>query len=146
MACFTTLLGHAEDYSASSVQVVVSSATHVKQCHAPAVMNDAWVIDASCPGWFPPASLPACGTCLPCTCCLHLPHMCVVSIPRPCCDTPPPGTGAVLGAAGVDFDAALFNLLGPDYVARLMHKTGGGGNVNIPITLSYNVKLRDCKP
>ena len=35
--------------------------------------------------------------------------------------------GTVLAGAGVDFDASLFNLLGPDYVARLMHKTGGRG-------------------
>jgi len=35
-----------------------------------------------------------------------------------------PAAGPVLAAAGVDFDAELFNLLGPDYVARLMRKTG----------------------
>jgi hypothetical protein len=33
--------------------------------------------------------------------------------------------GQVLAGAGVDYDASLFNLLGADYVARLMHKTGG---------------------
>lgn len=32
--------------------------------------------------------------------------------------------GQVLAGAGVDYDASLFNLLGADYVARLMHKTG----------------------
>jgi hypothetical protein len=30
----------------------------------------------------------------------------------------------MLGAAGVDFTSALFKLLGPAYVARLMRKTG----------------------
>lgn len=34
--------------------------------------------------------------------------------------------GPMLAAAGVDFDAALFQCMGPEFVARLMHKTGEG--------------------
>jgi hypothetical protein len=55
--------------------------------------------------------------------------------------------GQVLAGAGVDYDASLFNLLGADYVTRLMHKTGGLGHIwftSQPEVAAQPVVCCDC--